>query len=463
MKYNKIISGVLVAALVFTTAQTGMVTQAAGTDRTISTQAADAGDFAFDEDKGAITEYLGNEADVVIPSKIDGIQVEVIGTNAFASKDAVETVVIPKGVTVIEQEAFLNCPNLKTVVIPKGIEDIEKLAFFMCQNLEQVTIGSGVDCIETNTFYGCESLKKITLPNTVAEIEDYAFMDCGALTEMAIPNGTNYIGSGVFRGCDNLQTVSIPNSVKEIDEDAFEGTDAAIICEEGSTAYTFALNNGIETIIVDEVNNITEDSEDNGDDNSGDDNDNSDNDSDDDNSDDDDLDDNDDADAVYSITYRTNGGKLKGVIVEEYDGTYSIRLPKAVKKGYYFLGWYENGKKVTVLKQGSTGDKTFTAKWQKVVKPARVTVTSVKNTASKKMTVKFKKVNGANGYQLAYATDKNFTKGVKKVTVKNNAKTVSKLKKKTTYYVKVRAYKTDSTDSKIYGKYSSVKKVTIKK
>lgn len=461
MKYNKIISGVLMAALVFTTAQTGIVTQAAGTSRTISTQAADAGDFAFDEDKGAITEYLGNEADVVIPSKIDGIQVEVIGSNAFASKDAVETVVIPKGVAVIEQEAFLNCPNLKKVVIPKGIEDIEKLAFFMCQNLEQVTIGSGVDCIETNTFYGCESLKEITLPNTIAEIEDYAFMDCGALTELAIPNGTNYIGSGVFRGCDNLQTVSIPNSVKDIDEDAFEGTDAAIICEEGSTAYDFALSNGIETVVVDEVNNITEDTDDSDDDDDLDDDDTDDSDDDADDSDDDDSDDDDDM--VYNITYKTNGGKLKGVIVEEYDGTYSIRLPKAIKKGYYFLGWYENGKKVTVLKQGSTGDKTFTAKWQKVVKPSRVTVTSVKNTASKKMTVKFKKVNGANGYQLVYATNKNFTKGVKKITVKNNAKTIKKLKKKTTYYVKVRAYKTDSTDSKIYGKYSSVKKATIKK
>lgn len=457
MKYNKIISGVLVAALVFATAQTGIVTQAAGSNRTISAQAAEADDFAFDEDKGAITEYLGQEENVVIPSKIDGIPVEVIGSNAFASNDAVETVVIPKGVTVIEQEAFLNCPNLKKVVIPKGIEDIEKLAFFMCENLEQITIGSGVDCIETNTFYGCGSLKDITLPNTIAEIEDYAFMDCATLTEFAIPNGTNYIGSGVFRGCTDLQTVSIPNSVKDIDADAFEGSDAAITCEEGSTAYEFAVNNGIKTIIVDEVNNVTEDSDDADDDSD-------DNDADDDADDDFDDDDSDDEeDVVYNITYKTNGGKLKGVIVDEYDGTYSIRLPKAVKKGYYFLGWFENGKKVTVLKRGSTGDKRYTAKWQKVVKPAKVTVTSVKNTSAKKMVVKFKKVNGANGYQLVYATNKNFTKGVKKLTVKNNAKTIKKLKKNTTYYVKVRAYKTDSVDGKIYGKYSSLKKVTIKK
>lgn len=461
MKYKKIISGILAAALVLTTAQTGIVTQAAGTSRTINSQAAATEDFIFDEDKGAITEYLGDEADVVIPSQIDGVQVEVIASNAFASNDAVETVVIPRGVTMIEEEAFLNCPNLKSVVIPKGIEDIEKLAFFMCESLEQVTIGSGVDCIETNTFYGCANLKSITLPNSISEIEDYAFMDCAALTELAIPNGTRYLGSGVFRGCKSLETVSIPNSVRDIDENAFEDTDAVIICEEGSAAYEYALNNDLQVTVVEEVNNITEEepepTEEPDEDKNGDE------DADDEDENENDEEDEDEESFVYDITYKLNGGKLKGVIIKEYDGTYSIRLPQAVKKGYYFLGWYENGKKVSVLKKGSTGDKTYVAKWQKVVKPSKVTISSVKNSSSKKMTVKFKKVSGAAGYQMVYATNKSFSKNVKKITLKSTAKTLKSLKKGKTYYVKVRAYKVDSTGAKIYGNYSSVKKVTIKK
>ena len=40
---------------------------------------------------------------------------------------------------------------------------------------------------------------------------------------------------------------------------------------------------------------------------------------------------------------------------------------------------------------------------------------------------------------------------------------VSGLTKGKTYYVKVRAYKTDSTGQAVYGKYSAVKKVKIKK
>ena len=40
---------------------------------------------------------------------------------------------------------------------------------------------------------------------------------------------------------------------------------------------------------------------------------------------------------------------------------------------------------------------------------------------------------------------------------------ITELPQGKTYYVKVRAYKTDENGKKIYGKYSSKKKLTIKK
>ena len=63
-----------------------------------------------------------------------------------------------------------------------------------------------------------------------------------------------------------------------------------------------------------------------------------------------------------------------------------------------------------------------------------------------------------SGYQIVCATDKKFSKNVKKVTVSASTltKTVTGLKKGKTYYVKVRAYKTVN-GKKIYGLYSSVK------
>lgn len=86
---------------------------------------------------------------------------------------------------------------------------------------------------------------------------------------------------------------------------------------------------------------------------------------------------------------------------------------------------------------------------------------SMKNTKGKKIILKWKKVAGAKGYQLQYATSKKFKAKKTKSTTKTKY-TVKKLKKKKTYYVRVRAY-TLSNGKKVYGKWSSVKKVKIKK
>ena len=103
----------------------------------------------------------------------------------------------------------------------------------------------------------------------------------------------------------------------------------------------------------------------------------------------------------------------------------------------------------------------------KTVKVAKVTVTAVKNVKTKSIAVSWKKAKNVSGYQITYSTDKKFGKKTTKTITVSSAsavkKTISKLKKGKTYYVKVRAYKKDAKAKKTYGSYSSVKKVTIKK
>lgn len=70
----------------------------------------------------------------------------------------------------------------------------------------------------------------------------------------------------------------------------------------------------------------------------------------------------------------------------------------------------------------------------------------------------------ADGIEIQYSTDKKFGKSVKTKTVKNhsdNAVSIEKLKKKTTYYVRVRAYH-KSGKTKVYSSWSSVKSVKTK-
>ena len=75
--------------------------------------------------------------------------------------------------------------------------------------------------------------------------------------------------------------------------------------------------------------------------------------------------------------------------------------------------------------------------------------------------VTYKKATRAKGYQICYATSKKFKSAKRKYT-KKTTYTISKLKKGKTYFVKVRAYNLNGS-KKVYGTYSSVKKVQIKK
>lgn len=125
---------------------------------------------------------------------------------------------------------------------------------------------------------------------------------------------------------------------------------------------------------------------------------------------------------------------------------------------------------VTVIGMGSyTGTITETFIIEKAA-PAeeKVTVGKVKNlkatsAASKKMKITWKKLSGVTGYQIQYATDKNF-KGAKTASVKasKTSKTISKLTAKKKYYVRIRAYKTVS-GKKNYGNWSAKVSVQIKK
>ena len=81
----------------------------------------------------------------------------------------------------------------------------------------------------------------------------------------------------------------------------------------------------------------------------------------------------------------------------------------------------------------------------------------------KKITIKWKKVKGVKGYQVQYALDKDFTESVKTKSLSKTSLTVKKLKKKKTYYVRVRSYVKDSNNKKVYSKWSKAKKVKIKK
>ena len=98
------------------------------------------------------------------------------------------------------------------------------------------------------------------------------------------------------------------------------------------------------------------------------------------------------------------------------------------------------------------------------IKPKAQSITYLKTKKSKQFTLKWKKDKTVSGYQIQYSTSKKFYKSKTKTVTfskKTLSKTVSKLKSKKKYYVRVRAYKTVD-GKKIYGSWSKVKTVKVK-
>lgn len=131
----------------------------------------------------------------------------------------------------------------------------------------------------------------------------------------------------------------------------------------------------------------------------------------------------------------------------------------------------DGGNKTTASSDAGNISSTQNSLSKKVKAPAKAKIKKVyaKKKAAKKIKVKLKKTKRAKGYQVAvYKTKKNAKKNkkaiVKKIVKKRNVTIKSKkLKNKKELYVRVRAYVLDTNGKKVYGKWSKIKKVKIKK
>ena len=118
-------------------------------------------------------------------------------------------------------------------------------------------------------------------------------------------------------------------------------------------------------------------------------------------------------------------------------------------------------KQPTITPSITLGNKSVTDKVSNKKTLPKVNLRVSKHKKGRKLVVRWNTVKGAKGYQLQYALNKKF-KRKKSIQTKKTKYTIKKLKKKKTYYIRVRAYKMNGK-KKVYGKWSTVKKVKIKK
>lgn len=193
-----------------------------------------------------------------------------IGQGAFNGAK-LKSVELPDSVTTVGDSVFAACKELVSVKLSQNLRRLSYNMFNNCPNLNAVDIGDGTSSIGENAFYACESLKNISLPQNLKTIGSAAFAYCASLETLALPNGMSTIENGVFLHsgikhlvipdgvttivgyafgeCSRLESLTIPASVNSIGENAFRECKALVItAPEGSFAYEYAVENGIEVI-----------------------------------------------------------------------------------------------------------------------------------------------------------------------------------------------------------------------
>lgn len=161
--------------------------------------------------------------------------------------------------------------------------------------------------------------------------------------------------------------------------------------------------------------------------------------------------------AGYYVYRKTPGGKWKRIATLKGKSKASY-TDKAVKS--------KNGKTYiyTVKAYNGKDNSSYNKAGLTVYRLTAPEFSKTTSKASKKMVVKWKKNAKATGYQIQYATSADFSKGKEMVTVKpakTISKTISALKSKKEYYVRVRSYKkTDGTN--YFSAWSKTGKVKIK-
>ena len=119
--------------------------------------------------------------------------------------NALESVIIPDGITEIGESAFAFCRSLKELELPDSLQTIGEGVFCACESLKRIVIPDSVQTIESGTFSGCTSLEELILPDSLQTIKDDAFSGCSSLKEIILPDSVNTIWQGAFDNCSSLQ------------------------------------------------------------------------------------------------------------------------------------------------------------------------------------------------------------------------------------------------------------------
>lgn len=238
--------------------------------------------YTADDGGHHLLAYDGTETDLIfLPENYKGEAYQVY-SYAFKRNAKITSVVIPDGVTKINEDAFIACKSLKNVVIG-DVTDVCKDAFRGCKRLKSLTIGEGVERIYQAAFCDCVSLReiyfnakdcnvsadsgvfkncgsdgdgiKLTIGKQVTQISKMAFYKAN-IAEVIFEEGSvlESIGDEAFKG-SSFTSIRLPASIKSIGKGAFYSCSSlsSVQFEEGSRLEVI----GAEAFVSSSLTSIT--------------------------------------------------------------------------------------------------------------------------------------------------------------------------------------------------------------
>jgi len=195
-------------------------------------------DFMYEVTDGGIiiTGYTGDDADISIPSKIEGNTVVGIAEKAFYQCNTISSVKLPDTIKEIPAYAFYKCTNLSEIVIPNGVTYIGSHAFEGCISLTTIDLPKSVNIVGDFAFNACSNLSTVNMPG-VQSIGMYAFATCSSLDNVTLPDSLRTIGDMSFAYCVGMGYITIPDQVESVSVNTFMGCNNLSLTYRGET-YT---------------------------------------------------------------------------------------------------------------------------------------------------------------------------------------------------------------------------------
>lgn len=367
-------------------------------------------------------------------------------------EESIRTIIIEEGITSVGEYTFWKYPNLTSVTLPSTFTRIGKSAFKECLNLTSINFPDRLMQIGEYAFDGCSFLQDVKLPNNLRIMGTNCFKGT-ALKTIEIPSSMITIPQSAFEECYYLETITLPNTIRGIDTCAFENCSGLrSVIYKGTTAEWERIN-------IASYGN----------------------------------------DALRSAAIKTSSSpvspappnkvtlaKTKLKSVSNTAGGIKITWNKVNQAGGYYIyrktGTSKTWQKIATIKKGSTvsyvdkkslvngtqytymvkaykGSSVGTGTTLKTVRLAAPVITSC-TSRSRAITLKWKRNPKVTGYEIRYTIGSSS----KTIRVKNKAavkSVIKNLKKRKTYTVRMRTYKTVSKKT-YYSTWSAAKKTVIR-